>query len=736
MKSTRINGAANNSGRMLLAIFAFACLTLAPFDCTRVYGLENWVRENLSKSEICEVEQLAKQIAGVNKLPTDAPAKLRDAVEDLSIREAAALGVTLLDQHQFDPRPWLALPHARELKAKARLQELQRRLGHKESGYRYIETAIRGPKRLRKLCGEETLTEIIGAGFWSFADDIPISAEIEDDDVEIIVALPGLEWVTAYYTNLTDRGVLRLAALPRLRELRIPGADIGNISLTEIGKHHDLRVLDVSHANRVDDAGIAALRNCKSVNFLNLHSTSVTSKCLPVIAGMVHLKMLSLSETRIRDGLSQLRVLNALRELRLSNLANSESPLPARELEFISSLKELQILKLKNTATRRLALINLPNLRFLSLGHATLKDLSLIDLPEIKTLRLGTDFGKPALEFASLQICDLGELRSLSIQGLTPRAAAELARGIPTMPKIYSLTLQADMTNTLAMAIGGMPMLERINFQKVTNKQLAAIARAPKLADVQMSGKSVTSKGLAALGRAPKLLQVQIEDLVIEDAGFLKALKSLETLRMDRCRIGTLTIDETIAVTALDIRQGAIGELTVKGSQRLRQLSTSYSEIGQLAIDSCPSFSHMFCGSDSKFDRVQLKNLPALPSITFQEGTSPGTLVLKQLPKLRDVEFWAAKIDKQHIEALASLPALEELDISATPIGDEAAAAVAKLKTLKSLSASFHFSTKGLKLLTRLPSLHQLNLYHGEHSDWTPEQARQLFTDVEDVAIF
>jgi hypothetical protein len=111
-------------------------------------------------------------------------------------------------------------------------------------------------------------------------------------------------------------------------------------------------------------------------------------------------------------------------------------------------------------------------------------------------------------------------------------------------------------------------------------------------------------------------------------------------------------------------------------------------------------------------------------------------LTLRNLPALNKVEFWAAKVQKQHIEALAGLSALRELDISSTPLRDEAAAAVAELKTLESLSASFHFTKTGLKMLARLPALQKLYLYHRDHSDWTPEEARRMFSHVKSVTVF
>jgi hypothetical protein len=238
------------------------------------------------------------------------------------------------------------------------------------------------------------------------------------------------------------------------------------------------------------------------------------------------------------------------------------------------------------------------------------------------------------------------------------------------------------------------------------------------------------------LGQARKLSQLQVEDLELEDANFLSALKSVEAVVMNRCRIRTLQLDNSVALLALEIRSGTIEELTARRCPRLGQMAIWQSKVGRLTVDSCPRFFYLSCGYKTQFDRVHLSDLPALTSITMQEGNAPGKLTLRNLSALNKVQFWAAKVQKQHIEALAGLPALRELDISLTPLGDEAAAAIAELKTLERLSVSFHFTKKGLKMLARLPALRKLYLYHRDHSDWTPEEARRIFSHVKDVTVF
>lgn len=178
-------------------------LALVPVIAVTLFGnlgligtTDNGAVGHLSAEEIRGVADLAPLTARGAKSPNEAAAALRADVRQLSIREAAALGLRLLDEHVRDPRPWLALPHAREREATANLKQLQQRLGYQESGFRYLETTVRGPQRLRKLCGDATLTEVINVGLWSFYDGgIPAPTSISDDDVDVLVGLPGLQWV-------------------------------------------------------------------------------------------------------------------------------------------------------------------------------------------------------------------------------------------------------------------------------------------------------------------------------------------------------------------------------------------------------------------------------------------------------------------------------------------------------------------------------------------------------------
>lgn len=700
-----------------------------------------WVTANLTEQEVRNVWNLATRIERVHGSLDYASGQLKNDVRQLSIREAAGLAVILLDEHDIDPRPWLPLPHQREQAAIDRVNKLRDRIGHVSySRFRTFETAVRGPERLRNLCGDEMLTEAVGAGFWViYEEGVPGPTNLNDDDVETIIALPGLEWVLAEASQLTDRGVAKLASLKRLRELRLSGTDIGDESLRALGRLRDLQILDVTGAERITDEGIAALRNCTSLEHLLLDGTGITSASLPVISRFSNLQELSLSKTQICDRISELQTLQNLTVLRLEQLGTIDTPVPEEELEFLSDLSQLQAISLWGTAVPRVEIESHPKLRSLQIGHELLTDLTLVDLPNLGSLQIYAMWEQPRLELQSFHVEGLPSVRSIQIQGLNRNAADGLAKGLHSMPLVKTVYLNGRITDPIATALGHLEQLELLSFrgsETISPQQLGAIARAPQLDFLILDFDWLSSETLQSLQRAQHLTRLQIDDAEIDGTDFLSGMPNLEFLDLKRCHVTSITLDAVTSLGRLEVDQCEIGSLIVSDCERLTSMSLDRSEVVNLKVESCPQFTSLFCGRMNMLCTVQLSNLPLLERLTIQEDSKPGILQFHELPKLRDVGFWAADIHKGHIGALAGLPSLSRLDISSTNLDDSAAEAISQLVTLKDLSASRGLGIEGLRQISHLPALRDLDLYHTPDSNWTPEQARELFSHVEDVAVF
>jgi|GEM_PF-2586176 len=698
-----------------------------------------WIERHLSADEQQRVQRLAEEIAAVQGPAGAAPEELRTRVRALSIREAAALGTLLLDGGHPDPAAWLMLAHERETEALDRLRELQNRLGYPEPDITYLETTVQGPQRLRIAVGEDVLTEVTGAALLAFYDGgIPAATDFGDEDVATLLHLPGLEWIHADWSKLTDAGVIRLASLPRLNDLRIGGADVGDASLDAVGRRKSLRVLDVSGAKRVTDAGVAALAGCRTLESLNLSQTGITSQSLPTVSSFRQLRELNLSNTGVREGLWRLGVLKRLERLELGGLGNRETPLTGDDFAFLRKLRNLQHLSLRGTWTRELEIVDFPDLEHLYLGSPILRSLTLEKLPQVQSLRVLPEPGAEPFRLDTLTLRDMDSLVQVRLPHLEREAADGMAEGLPTLPRLAWLEFDGTVTDSLAAELGecGELFALELGDAAVKDSQLAAIAQAPKLQRLTLNGSELTGEGLSALANAKTLSRLTIFDLDVGTADFRFPGDAGVDVRLNGGRIDTLRIDAESSVRSLYLIGTVVREVDVRDSHTLTGLNMLDVTIDRLTVAFCLQLESFFCGYESKIGTLQLRHLPRLYSITIQERANPGEMDWAELPAVRRVSFWAGDVGVRHIRLLQKLPQVTKVDVSGTYLGDEAAAILARVSTLQSVSASGSFQTTGLEKLRTLPNLKTLLLYHHDGVDWTPQQARQMFDHVREMVVF
>ncbi|HIN94913.1 MAG TPA: hypothetical protein EYN03_04635 [Planctomycetes bacterium] len=732
------------NNRLLLIVLAVllasaaSCRETKPLPAEKSAKPKSWLDQYLSADEAATLKQLAAEIAQGPNEPAKAQEALRDKVRTLSIRQAAGLGTLLLDKYKRDPRPWLKLAQHREVQGIEQLIQVQRRVGLSESGYEPIQKTVRGPGRLREYCGDDLLSEVTTVGFWNFYDGgIPAPSSFCDDDVKFVVALPGVEVVIAPWSKLSNKGALQLASLPRLRELHVSGASVSDILLKQLAENPALLAIDVSQVKSISDIGVRALKDCPRLELLNLSETGVTSASLSTISQLGELRELSLSSTRLREDLGQLGQLTKLRHLALANLGSHDDPLRSEDLLFLSELKQLTYLSVIYTSVERLVIEDLPKLLTLRLGHSRLSDLTLVDLPGVRELQVTANYGTDPLRLEQLSIRGIPQLNWLAFQGLSPEAADGLAHGLQTMPLVRSCYLHGTISDDLAVALGkGRISNLSIHRAAVTDRQLASISQAPALEFLTVGGTSLSSAGLSELHRTRLLNRLQLEDLQLNSADFLADIPGVTYLRLDRCQIRQLPLVPGMSLQRLDLNLGEIGSLTAKDNPRFQSISTSGCQIDALLIESCPGFDHLFFGSATIIGRCRIAHCSQLNSLSFYEGSDPGELSFDNMPALKDVSYWAANVKKQHLEALIGLPVLTKLEISGTTLNDEAAKVLPRLSTLVDLSASSHFGLEGLKQIDQLPSLRKLDLYHTDNSNWTPEQAKLMFSKIPDVTVW
>jgi hypothetical protein len=208
-----------------------------------------------------------------------------------------------------------------------------------------------------------------------------------DATLTLAAKLPALERLILHRCPITDDGLAHLAGLTRLKELNLADCPITDAGLSSLSKLTNLEVLNLASSfgdspqikghglaalasltklqvlvldkNLVDDAGLSALQNVKSLRELYLEQTRVLGPGLASLRGLRNLKVLSLNETKIADaGLEGLRDVAGLEVLNLrGSLVRGDG------IKHLHGLKNLHTLNLGNTPMSDACLTNLEGLK-------------------------------------------------------------------------------------------------------------------------------------------------------------------------------------------------------------------------------------------------------------------------------------------------------------------------------------------------------------------------------------
>ena len=105
---------------------------------------------------------------------------------------------------------------------------------------------------------------------------------IRDDElyalVKAVTNLPGLTYLNlSENRNITDLGLSRLEALPKLTRLNLSSCNVTNQGLPHLTALKKLEYLDLSYCNRISDEGLRALKSLNRLAFLDLQGCVKTS---------------------------------------------------------------------------------------------------------------------------------------------------------------------------------------------------------------------------------------------------------------------------------------------------------------------------------------------------------------------------------------------------------------------------------------------------------------------------
>ncbi len=228
------------------------------------------------------------------------------------------------------------------------------------------------------------------------------------------------------------------------------------------------------HETRIDDHGLAALEDCRTLRRLLLNGLPITDAGLVHLSGLTELEELGLTGTRVTDaGLPQLRSLRQLRRIAINGTGVS-----------LAGVVNLFVQHQQRTLIDALAALDL--VRFDDQQQAVAVDVA------------GTSFGDE-------------ELRHLG-----------------AAPSLRELHLAATrVTDQGLAAMGTLENLEHLFLAKcaVTDVGLKSVARYPRLQALNLVGTKITSAGLEFLAELRELRTLLITDLKLSPAA-VETLKS------------------------------------------------------------------------------------------------------------------------------------------------------------------------------------------------------------------
>ncbi len=148
--------------------------------------------------------------------------------------------------------------------------------------------------------------------------------------------------------RFTDAELEHLESLPRLKLLRLGGANITDDGLIHVAVLTDLEELSL-HRTHVGDAGLEHVQGLTQLRRLNLYATNISDSGLKYLKRLGRLEDLCLSKTKVTD-LQHLKQLTQVQYLNLDNTQVTDAGL--EPIEGFAKLERLDLCVTKVTDAR------------------------------------------------------------------------------------------------------------------------------------------------------------------------------------------------------------------------------------------------------------------------------------------------------------------------------------------------------------------------------------------------
>lgn len=569
-----------------------------------------------------------------------------------------------------------------------------------------------------------------------------------------------------------DSNISRLPTFRCLNQLRVVNSKCTTPGLKPISHLQSLTVLELPDADVSDTtlAGIAKLKNLTALSIDCAHVTTQGLKQLVNLPRLKYLRLVSISDERVIDGLSELPMLEALvietarvRHLTIrglprlvqfgtegNSLAENNQFSNSCEIDSLSlnSLPALRSMRLADLECHELRLDGVPELREVEFDNGWISTVVFqtpLALPTLKSFAVSDTEIDDA---SQLSFDSLDRLRRLLIANVVWHSRHPISIRADNLPNLEVLKVQGNSSLRSAQ-FGRLPQLKSFSFSVNPLVRSIDVHGMPRLASLEvmhmaadedrdsMTGKvprahRLTIAGLSELKqiRSLKLQWVLLDAKKTDDIAHLSTLEGLDLSWTNLGDGGFIRVASLPCLSDVHLFAADLDDDAIVAAERLphgAQLELDQNPIDQTAVDqlkkSRPDL--QVSSSDRQDSLVAFHKQIAAHSHEIRFDRSQGLLGDKDLPDLVPAANWlrSLNLDETHltdagIAALVRVSLLESLSVRNTHISDEGLAQLRDLPNLRELNLSANAITgDGLRYLHGLQNLTTLDLSQTDVSD-------------------
>ncbi|HNY80716.1 MAG: hypothetical protein RBS72_09305 [Sedimentisphaerales bacterium] len=369
-----------------------------------------------------------------------------------------------------------------------------------------------------------------------------------------LAGLQGLEELALGAGRITDAGLVHLGKLPRLRYLLLQGDGFSDAGFVHLKNVPSLRILHFGHLPQTTDAGLAHLSALTQVQDMSFHwSENITDEGVRHLAALPHLRSLDVARSRVTDaGLAHLRDVKTLESLWLPSEGISDTG-----LEYLSQLPRLRSLSVSRAyrgdssgeqgyytdkGIRMLA--HCRDLEELSVGSIAMTDASMEAIATLGNLRNLALFGCTAVTDEGLkELASLKDLEVLNVHDANATISGlSCLNGLSNLRRLDIDGVKQDYSG---LDLSGLKKLEQLTIGTrrdggvISDADVACLAGLTQLTWLQIGNPairppSLTDQGLASLAGLTQMDRLTIggPELTDNGLGHLRGMKKLDMLNI------------------------------------------------------------------------------------------------------------------------------------------------------------------------------------------------------------